>query len=50
MVQLVRAGLINLAKFELTEFALDDVNDVVAHAAANAGPHRLTALRPDRGG
>jgi alcohol dehydrogenase len=50
MVRLVRAGLIDLAQFDLTEFGLDDVNDAVAHAAANAGPLRHTVLRPDRGG
>jgi len=49
MVQLVRAGLIDLAQFELTEFALGDANDAVAHAAANAGPRQLTVLRPDLG-
>ena len=38
MVRLVRAGLINLAQFDLTEFGLDDVNYAVAHAAANSGP------------
>jgi len=50
MVRLVRAGLIDLTQFDLTEFALDDANDAVAYAAANAGPLRLTVLRPDRGG
>ena len=50
MVGLIRAGLIDLAQFDLTEFRLDDVNDAVAHAAANAGPLRLTVLRPDRRG
>ncbi len=34
----------------MTEFALDDINDAVAHAAANAGPLGLTVLRPDRSG
>jgi alcohol dehydrogenase len=48
MVRLVRGGLIDLARFDLTEFGLGDVNDAVAHAAANAGPLRLTVLRPDR--
>lgn len=47
MVRLVRAGLIDLAQFDLTEFALDDANEAVAYAAANAGPLRLTVLRPD---
>jgi alcohol dehydrogenase len=50
MVRLIRAGLIDLAQFELTEFGLDDVNDAVAHAAAHAGPLRLTVLRTDKGG
>jgi alcohol dehydrogenase len=50
MVQLFRAGLIDLAQFDVAEFGLDDVNDAVAHAATNAGPFRLTVLRPDRGG
>jgi alcohol dehydrogenase len=50
MVRLVRAGLVDLTKFDLTEFGLDDVNDAVAHAAASAGPLRLTVLRPDRAG
>ena len=50
MVRMVRAGLIDLAQFELTEFGLDEANEAVAHAAANAGPRQLTALRPDRSG
>lgn len=50
MVRLVRAGVIDLGQFDLTEFGLDDVNDAVAHAAAHAGPLRLTVLRPDRDG
>jgi len=48
MVQMVRSGLIDLSQFELTEFGLDDANEAVAHAAANAGPRQLTVLRPDR--
>jgi len=48
MVGLIRAGLIDLAQFELTEFGLNDANAAVAHAAANAGPRRLTVIRPDR--
>jgi alcohol dehydrogenase len=46
MVRMVRAGLVDLAQFELTEFGLDDANAAVAHAAANAGPRQLTVLRP----
>jgi alcohol dehydrogenase len=50
MVRMVRAGLVDLALFELTEFGLDEANAAVAHAAANAGPRQLTVLRPDRSG
>jgi alcohol dehydrogenase len=49
MVRMIRAGLIDLGQFHLTEFALDDANEAVAHAADNAGPRQLTVLRPDRG-
>ena len=48
MVRMVRAGLVDLDQFELAEFALGDANEAIAHAAANAGPRQLTALRPDR--
>ena len=47
MVGLVRAGLIDLTQFDISEFSLDDVNDAVAHAATSAGPFQLTVLRPD---
>ena len=46
IVGLIRAGLIDLAQFDLTEFGLDDVNDAVVHAATGGGPLRLTVLRP----
>ncbi|MBS0469913.1 MAG: zinc-binding dehydrogenase [Proteobacteria bacterium] len=48
MVQMVRAGLIDLSAFEMSEFALADANAAVAHAAEHAGPNQLTVLRPDR--
>jgi alcohol dehydrogenase len=48
MVRLVRAGLIDLSQFDLTEFALDAANDAVTFAADHAGPLQLTVLRPDR--
>jgi alcohol dehydrogenase len=50
MVQMVRAGLIDLAQSELTELPLDDAKEAVAYAAVNAGPRQLTALRPDQRG
>lgn len=47
MVQMVRTGLIDIGQFELAEFELDSVNEVVAYVSANAGPRQLTVLRPD---
>jgi alcohol dehydrogenase len=49
MIQMVRAGLVDLAEFQVVEFGLDDANAAVAHAAANAGPRQLTVLRPGEG-
>jgi len=43
---LVRAGLLDLGQFAVTEFRLDDANEAVAHAAAHAGLFRITVLRP----
>lgn len=48
MIQMIRAGLVDLAQFEMAEFALDDANAAIAHAAEYAGPRQLTVLRPDR--
>lgn len=46
MIQMIRAGLIDLGEFEMTEFPLDEANSAIAHAAAHAGPRQLTVLRP----
>lgn len=46
LASLVRSGLLRLDEFEVTTFALDDANDAVAHAAANGGPFRMTAILP----
>jgi alcohol dehydrogenase len=46
MIGLVRAGLLDLAQFAVTEFPLARANEAVAHAAANGGPFRMTVLRP----
>ncbi|WP_368518634.1 zinc-binding dehydrogenase [Rhizobium sp.] len=46
MVGLIRGGLLDLDHYAVTEFALEDANKAVAHAAANAGPFKLTVLRP----
>ena len=47
MVQLVRAGLVDLHLFDLAEFTLDEANVAVAYAAAKAGPRQLTVIRPN---
>jgi alcohol dehydrogenase len=47
MIGMIRSGLIDLSHFEVSEFTLDEANEAVAHAAANAGPRRLTVIRPD---
>jgi alcohol dehydrogenase len=46
MVGLVRGGLLDLRHWTVTEFTLDEVNEAVAHAAAEAGPFKLTVLKP----
>jgi alcohol dehydrogenase len=45
MVQLVRSGLLKLGIYALKTFALHDVNEAVAHAAAHAGPFQKTIIR-----
>jgi len=46
MVSLIRAGLLDLGHFAATTFPLEQVVEAVGHAAANAGPFRMTLLRP----
>ena len=46
MIALVRAGLLDLGQFELTEFSLEDANGAVSHAADQAAPFRITVIRP----
>ena len=46
LVGLVRAGLLRLEEFDITSFKLDDVNEAIAHAAANAGPFKSTVICP----
>jgi alcohol dehydrogenase len=43
---LIRSGQLDLHHFEVTDFALADVNDAVVHAAAHGGPFRTTVVRP----
>lgn len=46
LASLIRSGLVDLDLFEVTEFALDDANAAVAHAASSRGPFRSTVIRP----
>jgi alcohol dehydrogenase len=46
LVRIIRAGLLDLGNFDVTTFDLDNANEAVAHAAANGGPFKLTAIRP----
>jgi alcohol dehydrogenase len=43
---MIRARLLPLDLFEVTTFELDQVNEAVAHAAANGGPFKMTVLQP----
>ena len=43
---MVRSGQIRLDGFAVTEFPLEQVNEAVAHAAAKAGPFKMTVVRP----
>jgi alcohol dehydrogenase len=46
LIALVRSGLLDLKHWEVAEFALDDANAAVAHAAAHGGPFKLDVIRP----
>ncbi len=46
LIKLIRSGLLDLRQFDVTEFALDQVNEAVAYAAARGGPFKLTVIRP----
>lgn len=46
LVAMVRSGLLRLDHYDARCFGLEEANDAVAHAAANAGPFWMTVLRP----
>jgi alcohol dehydrogenase len=46
LVGMVRSGQIGLDAFAVTEFPLEQVNEAVAHATADAGPFKITVVRP----
>ncbi|WFU37792.1 zinc-binding alcohol dehydrogenase family protein [Bradyrhizobium sp. CB82] len=46
LIALARSGLLRLDEYEVTAFDLDHANEAVAHAAAHAGPFKMTVIRP----
>lgn len=46
LVGMVRSGLLDLSHYAVTEFALNEINTAVRHAAENSGPFKLTVVRP----
>ncbi len=46
LIALARGGQVDLAAFQVSEFALADVEAALDHAAANAGAFKMTVLRP----
>lgn len=46
LAALIRAGLLDLGNFCVTDFDLKAVNEAVAYAAANGRPFNLTVIRP----
>ncbi len=46
LASLIHAGLLELSQFSVTAFSLDEANQAVAHAAANARPFNLTVIQP----
>ncbi|WP_035981178.1 zinc-binding alcohol dehydrogenase family protein [Bradyrhizobium sp. STM 3843] len=46
LVGLIRGGLLRLDHSDVTTFDLAQANEAVAHAAAHAGPFRMTVIKP----
>jgi alcohol dehydrogenase len=44
LAELARSGVLDFGQYEVTEFRLDQANAAVAHAAANGGPFKMTAV------
>ena len=49
LIALIRSGLLQLDQHEVTRFDLDHANEAVVHAAANAGPFKMTVIEPQGG-
>jgi alcohol dehydrogenase len=50
MIQLVGSGLLDLTPERITTFALDEINEAIAHAPAHPGPFDRTILTPPPAG
>ncbi|MGK3208683.1 hypothetical protein [Amycolatopsis sp. MEPSY49] len=46
MIRLIASGALDLAPEQITRFALEQVNDAIAHAAVHNGPFDRTVLTP----
>ena len=46
LIGLIHGGLLDLGHWAVTAYPLTEANDAVGHAAANAGPFKLTVLKP----
>jgi alcohol dehydrogenase len=46
LLGLIRAGPLSLEHFHVDTFSLSEVNAAIEHAAATAGPFRMTIIRP----
>ncbi|MET4083165.1 alcohol dehydrogenase [Pedobacter sp. UYP30] len=46
LISLVKAGLLSLDHFEITEFNLEDINEAVEYAANEKGAFKLTVVKP----
>ena len=46
MIGLIKAGLIDLARADVTTFPLDAINEAIDHAALHAGPFEMTVIEP----
>ncbi len=46
LIGLIRGGVLDLDQWTVTAFPLNQANNAVVHAAGNAGPFKLTVLKP----
>lgn len=45
LIAMAKCGLLDLTHYQFVQFALEDVNEAIVHAAATSGPFKRTALR-----